>query len=92
MIASANSQGNQNNFFINVEDKNIRLMKSIPVTPFKQLFIKAAIPFILSSVSLLLTTIVLWATRIVSFRTACFGFLLTLILLLVFDIVVQQES
>ena len=25
MIASANSQGNQNNFFINVEDKNIRL-------------------------------------------------------------------
>ena len=25
MVASANSQGNRNNFFINVEDKNIRL-------------------------------------------------------------------
>lgn len=80
------------NSYIAMEDKNIRLMKSIPVTPFKQLFIKAAIPFILSSVSLLLTTIVLWATRIVSFRTACFGFLLTLILLLVFDIVSLFEE
>ena len=40
------------NNYISMENKNVRLMKTIPVNLYKQLFIKVIIPFILSSASL----------------------------------------
>lgn len=80
------------NTYIQMEDKNIRLMKSIPVSPFRQLFIKAILPFTLSVISLIITLFVLWVTKTISIRTLVFGFILTLVLLVIFDIVSMYEE
>lgn len=67
-------------------------MKSIPVSPFRQLFIKAILPFTLSVISLIITLFVLWVTKTISIRTLVFGFILTLVLLVIFDIVSMYEE
>lgn len=80
------------NSYIQMEDKNIRLMKSIPVSPFRQLGIKAIIPFTLSSISLIVSIIVLMISHILTFRTGCFAIILSLIVLFVFDLVSLYEE
>ena len=72
------------NNYISMENKNVRLMKTIPVNLYKQLFIKVIIPFILSSASLFVSILVLAITQVISITTAIFGFILSITLLAIF--------
>lgn len=80
------------NNYISMEQKNVRLMKVIPVSAYKQLAIKVMIPFIFSSISLLASVLTLWIGNIITFQTALFGFILTFVLLAVFEIVSLFEE
>lgn len=80
------------NNYISMEEKNIRLMKMIPVNPKKQLLIKVMIPFVCSTVSLLLSLILFLSTQIISLKTFLFGFILTMMVLTIFNIVSLLEE
>ena len=80
------------NNYISMEQKNVRLMKVIPVSAYKQLAIKVMIPFIFSSISLLASVLTLWIGNIITFQTALFGFILTFLLLAIFEIVSLFEE
>ena len=80
------------NNYISMENKNVRLMKTIPVNLYKQLLFKVMIPFILSSASLLITILVLAIGQVISITTAIFGFILSIILLAIFEIVSLFEE
>ena len=80
------------NEYIQSEKGNVRLMKTLPISPIKQLTVKVGVPFSLSAVSLLVTIAVLLITGELAFVTALCSFLLTLILLAVFDIISLKEE
>ena len=80
------------NNYISMEQKNVRLMKVVPVSAYKQLAVKVMIPFILSSFALLASVLTLWIGNIVTFQTALFAFILTFILLAIFEIVSLFEE
>ncbi|MBE7087930.1 MAG: hypothetical protein E7370_00180 [Clostridiales bacterium] len=73
------SVSNGANGYITAEGKNIRLMKSIPVGIFTQIFIKVAIPFVFSAISFIISYIVLGATAVVEWDVMLFGILITLV-------------
>lgn len=78
--------------YIQMEKGNVRVMKTIPVSPLRQLSIKVLVPYSLSAASLLITVITLLIGGKISLMTGAFGFLLTLILLTIFDIVSLKEE
>jgi len=78
--------------YIQTEKSNVRLMKILPISPIKQLFIKVIVPFSLSVLSLLVTLVILGASGEMAWLTVLVTFLLTLILLVVFDIVSLKEE
>ena len=80
------------NEYIQMEKGNVRVMKTIPVSPLLQLAIKVSVPFSLSTASLLVTVVTLLIGQKISLMTGFFGFLLTLILLAIFDIVSLKEE
>lgn len=80
------------NNYIAMEHKNVRLMKIIPISLYKQLAVKVLIPFILSSLSLFASIITLYACKVLTLNTAIFAFILTFILLAVFEIVSLFEE
>ena len=80
------------NEYIQAEKGNVRVMKTIPVPAHIQLFIKVFVPFVLSFASMLCTLLVLLITGTVSFLTFFFAFLLTTVLLFVFEIVSLKEE
>lgn len=80
------------NNYIGAEKRTMRIMKTIPVSVFTQIFIKVSVPFLTSCASLLVSTIVLWATKTISFHTFAFGTLITIILLFVFELVSLWEE
>ncbi|MDD6302840.1 MAG: hypothetical protein PUA56_06055 [Bacillales bacterium] len=81
------------NKYILKEAKNVRIMKTIPISIYRQLFIKVAIPFLLSSTSLTITMSVLFITReVVSFVTFIFGIFMSILLLIVLDVISLYEE
>lgn len=78
--------------YIQSEKSNVRLMKILPISPIKQLFIKAVVPFALSVLSLLVTLVILGASGEMAWLTVIVSFLLTLILLAIFDVVSLKEE
>lgn len=84
-----NSGANQ---YITIEERTIKNLKTIPVGYKKQLAIKMLIPFTLSVLFLLVSLIVLWMTDIMTLQTAGFSFLLTTVVLFVFDVVSLCEE
>lgn len=80
------------NSYITVEKNTMKIMKTIPVNYKTQLFIKAAVPFVASTISLIVSTLVLYVLGTVSFRTFMFGTLLSIVLLLVFVLVSFKEE
>lgn len=72
------------NQFIQQEGRNVRLMKYIPVSFYKQLMIKMLLPLSFSTLSLFLTFLVLWTTRILSWVNVLFGFILCELFLIFF--------
>lgn len=80
------------NTYISSEKKTVRIMKTIPVTPFKQIIIKVGVPYICSCISLIVSALVLLIADVVSFNTFAFGTLITIILLLVFEFASLKEE
>ena len=80
------------NSYIAMENQNVRLMKILPISAHKQLFIKVIIPFTLSFVSLFITTIALFIGKVITLNTFIFALVLTTILLAIFDLVSLFEE
>ena len=80
------------NSYIQMEKRTIKVMKTIPVSYFKQLFIKVSIPFLMSFASLLISLLVLLISGSISFITFGFGLILATLLLAVFDIISLKEE
>ena len=80
------------NSYITMEARTIKNMKTIPVPFSTQLFIKVAIPFVLSTASLLVSCVVLWLTKTVSFKIMLFALLISIVLLFVFQVISLWEE
>lgn len=78
--------------YLTSEKKNIRFIKSIPVSPLKQLAIKVLIPLNLSMFFMLLSWIVLKACKVVSWTTFLLGGLLSLLLIALVSVVSLFEE
>ncbi|MBE6143041.1 MAG: hypothetical protein E7177_03540 [Erysipelotrichaceae bacterium] len=80
------------NTYIGSEKSTMRIMKTIPVSVFTQLLIKVGVPFVCSSISLIISTLALLIGKVISFQTFIFGTLITIVLLLVFQLVSLKEE
>ena len=80
-----------NNYITN-ENKTIRLMKSIPITPIQQLVIKVGIPALLSASFLLISYIALAITKVLTVVTMLYAIILNLILLFATSLVNLYEE
>lgn len=80
------------NSYISNEMKTIRVLKTIPIEPEKQLLFKVLVPFVLSLLSLIVSTLVLIICKTISPVHIIFGFLLSLTMLVVFEIVSLREE
>ena len=91
MLISAIIFQGANNYISN-ENKNVRLMKSIPVSYSRQLTIKVAIPLILSISFLLISYVVLGLSRTIPWATFGFGLLMNIIFITTLSIVSLFEE
>ena len=80
------------NEYIQAEKANVRLMKTIPVSPILQILFKVFVPFALSFFSLFVSVIVLTSTGTLGASTGIFTLILTTILLVIFDVVSLKEE
>ncbi len=80
------------NEYIQIEKGNVRVMKTIPISPIRQLAVKVMVPFSLSTVSLLVSMAVLLVSRQIAPMTGIFSLLMTWVLLVVFDIISLKEE
>lgn len=80
------------NSYITMEKTTIKQMKTMPVKFSTQLLIKVSIPFLMSTLSLLVSVIALIASGTVTFATGALGFLISLCLLFIFDVVSLWEE
>jgi len=78
--------------YISMEQKTIKVMKTIPVKVETQLAIKVCIPFILSELSFLVTLLVLLISKEITFVTFLFGFIIVTILLIIFSLISLREE
>lgn len=86
---SINQGANQ---YITMEKSTIKNMKTLPVDYKKQLLVKVAIPFSMSFVSMVISLTVGWIGGLLSVKTFFASFLLTTLLLVVFDLVSLREE
>ena len=84
------SSGSSN--YISSEKKSIRFIKSIPVSPMKQLSIKVAIPMFLSILFDLLSWIVLVFTNTITLITFFYGLAMSILLIVLVNIVSLYEE
>ena len=80
------------NTYITNEHSTVRIMKTIPVSPFMQIIIKVGVPYICSCLSLIISTFVLLITNVISFQTFIFSTLITMILLLIYELASLKEE
>ena len=91
MLISAIIFQGANNYISN-ENKNVRLMKSIPVSYAKQLTIKVSIPLILSISFLLISYVILGLTKTMPWITFAYGIALNIIFITTLAIVSLFEE
>lgn len=91
MLVSAIIFQGANNYITN-ENKNVRLMKSMPVSLSKQLTIKVFIPLILSISFLLIAYFVLALTRTINWISFGYGLLMNIIFLTTLAVVSLFEE
>ena len=80
------------NRFLESENKNVRLMKTIPVRFKRQLYVKTFIPFMFSVVSLLISVLVLCIGKVVSFKYFAFDLIISMIVLFMYTYVSLYEE
>lgn len=72
------------NQYLQMEKRAIKIMKTIPIEPKKQIIIKLAIPFITSSIALIISLLILLIGGIINFVIFIFSLLFAFILLIIF--------
>ena len=80
------------NSYITNENKNVRLMKSIPVSLFTQLAIKVFIPLILSLAFLTMSYVILLITNVMKVVPVLYGALINIIFIVTLSIVSLFEE
>ena len=80
------------NQYIAMEERTVKNLKTIPVSFRHQIYVKISIPFILSEASLIISLLVLMITGTFSPITTLFAFLLSTVLLFVFDVISLCEE
>ena len=78
--------------YIQMEKKTIKVIKTIPVKPFKQILIKVSIPYILAETALFITLIILLSFKVIGLLTFISAFILVTLLLIIFDLVSLKEE
>ena len=78
--------------FITNEKKTVRLLKTLPIKPLKQIWIKILVPYVLSLISLIISTIVLFVTKVFDLKTWLITLLLSVLLLTAYMIVSAIEE
>lgn len=78
--------------YISMEEKTIKVIKTIPVKVETQLAIKVFIPLILSEISFIVTLFVLLIGKEISIITFLFGFIIVTILLIIFNLISLREE
>ncbi len=84
-----NSGANQ---YISMEERTIKNLKTIPIDYRLQLLVKVLLPFIMSVVSLSVSIIVLMIDEVTTPLTAVFAFVLSFVVVLIFDIISLKEE
>lgn len=80
------------NRYIDIEERTIKNLKTIPVDFRLQLTVKLLIPYAMSALFLILSVAILWISGTVSLLTALFALLLTLVVVFVFDVISMREE
>ncbi len=80
------------NQYLSMEKQAIKIMKTIPVSPAKQIIVKLLIPLTLSAISLAISLLVLWIAGIINWLVFIFSLLLASILLVTFILVSLVEE
>ena len=80
------------NRYIAIEERTIKNLKTIPIGYRTHLSIKMLIPFSLSVIFLLISIAVLLISGVLNLMAAAFSFLLSLVVLFVFDVVSMREE
>ena len=80
------------NQYITMEEKTIKIIKTIPVSYRKQLAIKVFIPLLFSFISLAASLSVLVILEVITVTTFIFSFVLSFMILLIFDAVSLMEE
>ncbi|MBE6634569.1 MAG: hypothetical protein E7617_00020 [Ruminococcaceae bacterium] len=80
------------NRYISMEASTIKNLKTIPISPKRQLIIKVLIPFIMSETALVISILVILIGRAASPLVCLFAFLLSTVLLFVFDLIAMREE
>ena len=80
------------NSYIDSERKTMKIMKTMPVSYLKQLFIKTLVPYLLSALALICSEIVLISTHTISLMTFIFSLVLTLSLLIIYELASLNEE
>ena len=78
--------------YISREKASIKILKTVPTPPMKQLWIKLLIPFLASLTSLTLSIIVLLATGLLSWLTALLAFAYSVVFLVGFNVIALMEE
>ena len=84
------SQGASN--YIQMETKTIKVIKTIPVTPIRQIVLKVSIPTVLSVFAMLMSNLLLLITGIIGAKLFFIGSFLNLIMLFVYNLVSLKEE
>lgn len=78
--------------YITMEAKTIKVIKTIPVKPVKQLWIKVLIPFVMSELSLIISLSVLLIGRVINGLTFGSSLVLVTILLIIYCLIALREE
>ncbi|MDD5884875.1 MAG: hypothetical protein PUC66_02400 [Erysipelotrichaceae bacterium] len=80
------------NDFLSREKNSLKIMKTIPISASKQLWIKLSIPYLVSCLSSLITVMVLAITKTMSWPLALAGLMLSFLATLSFDLLSMIEE
>ncbi len=80
------------NRYISMEATTIKNLKIIPISPKRQLIVKVLIPFLMSEIALIISILAILIGRAASPLACLFAFLLSTVLLFVFDVIAMREE
>jgi hypothetical protein len=80
------------NNYISSEGSNVKFIKTLPISPFIQIVVKVALPYVLSAISLIVSLLILRITKEISTSGFFAALIYTLLMLFVFNLVSLFEE